>query len=89
MANPVLHIKDAYFFEVPKFAFPRNFTKPSDFPSIWLKLDPTVQHSEAELLAEEFPIDGMSKEESVAAWHDWTPNHHLSLIHISEPTRPY
>ena len=76
MANPVLHIKDAYFFEVPKFAFPRNFTKPSEFPSIWLKLDPTVQHREAETLAADFPIDGMSTEESVAAWHDWAPNHH-------------
>jgi F-type H+-transporting ATPase subunit a len=76
MANPVLHIKDAYFFEVPKFAFQRNFTKPSEFPSIWLKLDPTVQHSEAEALAAKFPIDGMSTEESVTAWHDWTPNHH-------------
>lgn len=76
MADPVLHIKDAYFFEVPKFAFPRNYEKPSEFPAVWLKLDPTVQHREATLLAAQYPMDSMSAEESVAAWHAWSPDHH-------------
>ena len=76
MADPLLHIKDAYFFEVPKFAFPRNFKNPSEFPPVWLKLDPTVQHSEATLLAETHVPDGMTAEQAVSAWHEWSPNHH-------------
>ena len=76
MADPALHIKDAYFFEVPKFAFPRSYTKPSEFPSVWLKLDPTVQLAEAELLAAEYPVGEKSAEQSVQAWQDWSPKHH-------------
>ena len=78
MADPALHIKDAYFFEVPKFAFPCSYTKPSEFPPVWLKLDPTVQLAEAEQLAAEYPVlDGeQSVEQSVKAWQEWSPNHH-------------
>ena len=76
MADPALHIKDAYFFEVPKFPFPRSYTKPSEFPSVWLKLDPTVQLAEAELLAAEYPVGEKSAEQSVQAWQDWSPKHH-------------
>ena len=76
MADPALHIKDAYFFEVPKFAFPRSYTQPSEFPSVWLKLDPTVQLAEAELLAAEYPVGEKSAEQSVQAWQDWSPKHH-------------
>ena len=77
MADPVLHIKDAYFFEVPKFAFPRNFEKPSQFPSVWLKLDPTVQKAEAMELAKHVTPDSMSADEAVHAWENWSPeNHH-------------
>ena len=85
MADPLLHIKDAYFFEVPKFAYRYSYTKPSEFPTVWLKHDPTIQHREAEVLAEQHPVpiedtDGKefkTAEDSVAEWHDWSPgNHH-------------
>jgi len=76
MADPVLHIKDAYFFEVPKFAFPRNFEKPSEFPSVWLKLDPTVQKAEAIELSHQVSPANMSPEEAVQAWEKWSPEHH-------------
>lgn len=76
MADPVLHIKDAYFFEVPKFAFPRNFEKPSEFPSVWLKLDPTVQKAEAIELSQQVSPANMSPEEAVQAWEKWSPEHH-------------
>ncbi len=76
MADPVLHIKDAYFFEVPKFAFPRNFERPSEFPSVWLKLDPTVQKAEAIELAQQVSPENMSPEEAVQDWEKWSPDNH-------------
>ena len=32
MASPVLHIKDAYFFEVPKILWPSHRHAKADFP---------------------------------------------------------
>ena len=79
MADPelqILHIKDAYFFEVPKFAFPRNFERPSEFPSVWLKLDPTVQKAEAIELSQQVSPENMSPEEAVQDWEKWSPDNH-------------
>ncbi len=50
MANPVIHIKDGYFFEVPKFLWSRHYKSRSEFPDVWIKLDPQFQHWEAERL---------------------------------------
>ncbi|MBT4692538.1 MAG: F0F1 ATP synthase subunit A [Planctomycetaceae bacterium] len=72
MANPILHIKDAYFFEVPKFLLPSNKTKPSDFPRVWLKLDPDVQRIEALEMAHAYPVPKLSAEQSVQKWESWS-----------------
>lgn len=53
MANPILHIKDSYYFEVPKFLWPKNYDSVADFPDVWVKLDPEFQAWEAERLYEE------------------------------------
>ena len=53
MADPLLHIKDSYFFEVPKFAWPRNYKSRAEFPDVWVKLDPAYQQWEAEQQYEE------------------------------------
>jgi len=50
MASPILHIKDAYYFEVPKFLWPSNREDKADFPDVWVKLDPEFQLWEAEQL---------------------------------------
>lgn len=53
MANPVLHIKDSYYFDVPKFLWPKSYDAAREFPDVWVRLDPEFQHWEAERLYEE------------------------------------
>ena len=43
MSDPVLHIKDSFFFEVPKVLAPSNFQKREEFPDVWISLDPEFQ----------------------------------------------
>ncbi|MDA0657711.1 MAG: F0F1 ATP synthase subunit A [Planctomycetota bacterium] len=42
MADPILHIKDSYYFEVPKFLWPSHYdglTGEKPFPDFWVRLD--------------------------------------------------
>lgn len=48
MANPVLHIKDSYYFEVPKVLCPSDFKSLNEFPAVWVSLDPEFQDWEFE-----------------------------------------
>ena len=50
MASPILHIKDSYYFEVPKFLWRSNHESREDFPLFWRKLDPDYQLWEAEVV---------------------------------------
>ncbi len=50
MASTVLHIKDAYYFEVPKIFWPSNRQSKAEFPDVWVSLDPDFQLWEAERL---------------------------------------
>lgn len=43
MANPVLHIKDSYYFELPKVLAPSAFQRLEDFPDVWVSLDEQYQ----------------------------------------------
>lgn len=54
MASPILHIKDSYYFEVPKGLLPRHYASKADFPTLWVQLDPQFQTWEAERLYDEF-----------------------------------
>jgi len=72
MANPILHIKDAYFFEVPTFLWPSNKTKPDEFPIDWLKLDPDVQRVEALELIKTHNLEGKTSDESLHLWEHWS-----------------
>ncbi len=40
MADPILHIKDAYFFEVPKFLWRPHYTSTADVPAFLTKAHP-------------------------------------------------
>lgn len=50
MASPILHIKDSYYFEVPKSLWPVEYGSKSDFPELWIRLDDQFQLWEAERL---------------------------------------
>ena len=54
MADAILHIKDSYYFEVPKSLLPRHYGDKSEFPELWVKLDDQFQKWEADRLYDEF-----------------------------------
>lgn len=53
MASPILHIKDSYYFEIPKMMWRWNSQTKKDFPDVYVKLDPDFQHWEAHRLVHE------------------------------------
>ena len=79
MANPVLHIKDSYYFEVPKVLCPANFRSLEEFPPVWVSLDPEFQEWEFDRLYHELtlvqelgvPLSLRSKEAYRESWHEW------------------
>jgi F-type H+-transporting ATPase subunit a len=50
MASVVLHIKDSYYFEVPKALWPVRYSSKAEFPEVWVRLDPDFQLWDAERL---------------------------------------
>jgi F-type H+-transporting ATPase subunit a len=83
MADPVLHIKDSYYFEVPKPLWPVHHTDKSQFPNVWVKNDDQFQEWEAERLYR--GLQGMAgsatlpdEHELIHEWQHWqhaAPNH--------------
>ena len=53
MSDPVLHIKDSYYFDVPKMLAPAAYTQRADFPEAWGQNDPQFQDWEFERM---YPI---------------------------------
>lgn len=47
MADPILHIKDSFYFEVPTWLAPSHRESLQDFPTVWIRLDPEFQLWEA------------------------------------------
>ena len=45
--SALLHIKDSYYFEVPKFLAPSHRAERGDFPEYWIRLDDEYQDWEA------------------------------------------
>jgi F-type H+-transporting ATPase subunit a len=81
MADPVLHIKDAYYFEVPKLLWPRDANDRS-FPDVWVRLDPEYQDWEFARLYEQLArLGGITKSEEAAErdWHHWTHEDHANF----------
>jgi F-type H+-transporting ATPase subunit a len=81
MADPVLHIKDAYFFEIPKALWPRNFKSRADVAKVsevWVELDDQYQDWEFEKQYD--ALTKMSvvlppKDIALHDWHEWRHDH--------------
>jgi len=78
MASAILHIKDSYYFEVPKFLWRSDRKSMDDFPPVWIRLDPDYQEWEAgriyEFLQESELIDDATlpkKESLIHQWQHW------------------
>jgi len=81
MADPVLHIKDSYYFEVPKALWPRK-ADDRDFPDVWVSLDPQFQDWEfSRLYTELTKLGAMNVSEETAEhdWHDWAHHDHANV----------
>jgi len=84
MANEqILHIKDSYYFEVPKWLWRADFSSHSEFPDVWVRLDPDFQRWEAKEFHRGMEFDqkirNMPTEEefldSFSAWQHAPENH--------------
>lgn len=51
MASSILHIKDSYYFEVPRFLYQSKRETIHEFPEVWIRNDPQYQQWEAHELA--------------------------------------
>ena len=83
MSDPVLHIKDSYYFEVPKPLYPARY-EGKNFPNVWVKNDEQFQEWEAERLyhrIQELAGDNVKLPDEHGLIHDWqhwqheAPNH--------------
>jgi len=82
MSDPVLHIKDSFFFEVPKILAPSDFKKRADFPDVWISLDPEFQEWEFKRLFEslhELGADLPPEEAAHHDWHEWVHGDHANF----------
>lgn len=86
MADPILHIKDSYYFEVPKFLLRSKFPD-KHFPDFWVRLDDDFQEWEADRLYEQLeklvqtdPQGGPlpSKDKLIEDWEHWTHHDHAN-----------
>ncbi|HEY2411632.1 MAG TPA: F0F1 ATP synthase subunit A [Pirellulaceae bacterium] len=82
MADPVLHIKDSYYFEVPKLLYPYAYTSRTQFPDVWISLDPEFQDWEAERLLKTLHAihaDLPLAEKVADDWHHWAHADHANF----------
>jgi F-type H+-transporting ATPase subunit a len=83
MASPILHIKDSYYFEIPKFMWRCDYRSKSEFPAVWIKNDPQYRDFEAgKLLGELKSISGLAMppdEELLAGYRHWRDADHANF----------
>ena len=85
MADPILHIKDSYYFEVPKIIAPANYKHLQDLPEVWVKLDPTYQQWEFEQLYHELTNLGAMLPSADLCEHDWQHWVHADHANFAKP----
>jgi F-type H+-transporting ATPase subunit a len=76
MASPILHIKDAYYFEVPRSLWKHKYTSRDQFPEHYIRLDSQFQDWEAvrqyDDLAKLKSLTGLpAKDALLAQYHAW------------------
>ena len=86
MSSPILHIKDCYFFEVPKFLWRSQRIDRGDFPDFWVALDEDYLQWEAERFLEDAKEVGLdlhgSDEELLEEYQHWV---HADHAHAGKP----
>ena len=85
MADPILHIKDAYFFEVPKVLAPAAYRSRTEFPEVWVKLDPQFQDWEFDKLFNGLAALQVTLPPKDDAHHDWKHWQHEDHHNFAKP----
>jgi F-type H+-transporting ATPase subunit a len=85
MADPVLHIKDSYYFEVPKVLAPANYKHLADLPEVWVKLDPDFQEWEFGQLYHELTSAGTNLPPEAECRDDWQNWVHTDHANFAKP----
>src|SRR5688500_11346339 len=80
MASAILHIKDAYYFEVPRALKKSNHKEILDFPEHYVRLDSDYQAWEAdrqyEGLAKLESLENLPpKQQLISRWEGWQHDH--------------
>ncbi len=79
MASDILHIKDSYYFDVPKTFWKSHRTKAAEFPDWFIRLDDDFQNWEADHLIDFLKSSGVESghlESVKAEWHEWQHSSH-------------
>jgi hypothetical protein len=74
MASDILHIKDGYFFEVPRMLWRSTRKTASDFPSWFVRLDSEFQSAEADAIITGLTELGVNPAELTGLkelWQEW------------------
>src|SRR5262245_4037136 len=89
MADPIFHIRDSYYFEVPKLLYPYQYGSRKDFPQVWTWLDPEFQDWEAHRLIHNLQaVDAglPPQEKTLEDWHHWG---HADHANFGKPLRGF
>ena len=78
--SDLLHIKDSYYFEVPKFLWRSTRQGRDEFPEHWVRLDDEYQDWEANRQFEALQDSGLfpelpNKDEVLGRYQEWGANH--------------
>lgn len=82
MADPVLHIKDSYYFELPKVLYPYEYRSRRQFPDVWISLDPEFQAWEAQRLYDALQgrnAELPARDKLLEDWQHWVHANHANF----------
>jgi F-type H+-transporting ATPase subunit a len=74
MASDILHIKDSYYFEIPKVLAPAKYASKADYPehlNVWVRLDDQFQKWEFEKLYHELDHLKLTVPDEHQLEHEW------------------
>ncbi|MEQ1829043.1 MAG: F0F1 ATP synthase subunit A [Pirellula sp.] len=71
MSDLLLHIKDSYYFELPKVFWKSNVTEVRKFPSWLIRIDDSYQNWEADYLLSQLPVVGATVHDLTGLKDSW------------------
>ena len=89
MASDILHIKDGYFFEVPRVLWKSNHKQAADFPSWFVRLDADYQSWESDSILAGLSSIGIDSNELSGLKQSWEEWQHASPKNAGWPMDAY